>query len=75
MNPAAGRGFWGRGRGGGRAWRRGWTGGPAWVAPVPYPPVEPEQQIDAMKAQADYFEKALGDLRERISELEAGKDK
>jgi len=32
-----------------------------------------EQQLEALKGQADYFEGALGDLRKRIGELEAEK--
>lgn len=51
MNPVGGRGYWGRGRGGGRGWRHwyyatglpGWArapmGTPAWGGPVaPYAP-------------------------------------
>lgn len=51
MNPTGGRGYWGRGRGGGRGWRhwyyatglpgwaRGGMGYPAWGGPVyPYVP-------------------------------------
>jgi hypothetical protein len=79
-----GRGFWGRG--GGRGWRNmfyatgltGWQRAAAgWPMAGGVPPyaVAPtrEQQLDALKGQAEYFEGALGDLRKRIEELEAGK--
>ncbi len=46
------------------------------AAPYPYPaPVAPamggEQQLDALKGQAEYFEDALEGIRKRIGELEA----
>ncbi len=80
-----GRGF--RGRGAGRGWRNmyyateltGWqraAGWPPWgeggVPPYAAPPTR-EQQLNALKGQAEYFESALGDLRKRIGELETGK--
>jgi len=40
MNPIGGRGYWGRGRGGGRGWRHGYyaTGLPGWArAPMDAP--------------------------------------
>jgi len=48
-------------------------------AGVPYPgPLAPamsgEQQLDALKGQAEYFEDTLEGIRKRIEELEA-KDK
>ena len=93
-NPAGGRGFWGRARGGGggrggRGWRNqfyatgltGWQraamGYPAFgggvPAGVPYPAPAPsgEQQLDALKGQAEYFEDTLEGIRKRIEELEA----
>jgi len=50
-------------------------GGFAPGAAVPYPtPVAPaisgEQQLDALKGQAEYFEDALAGIRKRIEELE-----
>lgn len=74
------------GRGGGRGWRNmfyatgltGWqraaAGGPAWGGALP-PAGMPsrEQQLDAMKGQAEFLEGALGDLRKRIEQLEAKK--
>jgi hypothetical protein len=44
------------------------------VAPyaVPFAPaMTSEQQIDALKGQAEYFEDALDGIRKRIEELEA----
>ena len=69
------RGF---GRGGGRGW--GWRalGYPQYEPPYyPYdmPPYAPptataEDELEALKAQAVYFDNALGDIRKRIAELE-----
>ncbi len=45
-----------------------------YVAPyaAPFaPPVSGEQQLDALKGQAEYFEDALEGIRKRIEELEA----
>ena len=73
MNPIPGRGVWGRG--GGRGWRNMFyaTGMTGWQRAVPPYSAAPtrEQQLDALKGQAEYFEGALGDLRKRIEELEA----
>ena len=61
-------------------WQRAAMGGPAFggvagpVAPqgVPFAPaVSAEQQLDALKGQAEYFEDALDGIRKRIEELEA----
>jgi hypothetical protein len=86
MNPMAGGGFggwgrgmgWGRGRGG-RGWRNRFyaTGVPGWarfVAPGygPAPPqVSEKQEMESLKAQAEYMEGALKDIRERMAEVEA----
>ena len=60
-------------------WQRAAMGGPAFggaVPPaVPYatpfaPTVNTEQQLDALKGQAEYFEDALEGIRKRIQELE-----
>jgi hypothetical protein len=82
MNPGFGRGFGGRGRGGGRGWRNwfhatgltgwqrafGWPflGGPE-VAGVP----ARDQEAGALKAQARQFESALEEIRKRIDDIEA----
>lgn len=97
MNPAGGRGFWGRGRGfGGRGGGRGWrnwfyaTGLTGWqraamgypgfggvaapaaaFAATPAPAMSAEQELDALKGQAEYFADALEGIRKRIEELEA----
>jgi len=75
-----GRGFWG---GGGRGWRNRFyaTGLPGWVragvpsgAPFATPyataPTK-EQELEALKGQAEYFENAMGDIRKRIQEIES----
>ena len=101
MNPGLGRGFgrgfWGRGRGGGWG-RRNWfyaTGVPGWARAGPglpawggYPPYgtspqavqaggqaapTPEQELDVLQGQAEYFTGALEDIKKRIGEIEAEK--
>jgi hypothetical protein len=81
MNPIGGRGYGGWGRGGG-AWRRPFYGpayGPAYGAAAPYPapyaaPIAPgmtkEQQLDALKGQAEFLQSTLDGIRKRIEELE-----
>ena len=83
-NQGGGRGFgggFGCGRGGGgRGFRNRFyaTGLPGWqragAAPAPAP-FSGEQQIGALKEQADYFEGALNELRAKIAELEASTKK
>jgi len=79
MNPLPGRGF---GRGGwGRRNRFYATGMPWWARAAagswggcgPYggPPAT-SQELDVLKARAEYFGGALEDTRKRIEELEAG---
>ena len=85
MNPIAGRGFWGRGQGGGwgrrnwfyatglSGWQRaaaGWPYGVPHAAPFA-PAMTKEQELDALKGQAEYFEDALEGMKKRIRELEA----
>ncbi len=83
-----GRGFFGRGRGGGRGWRNmlyatglpGWArmgAGAAGAAPVEAPVAAPvaatgEEQLDALKQQAQNLANMLEDIRQRISQLESG---
>ena len=73
-------GFFGRGRGGGRGWRNMFhaTGLTGWqragmAAPwgAPAGAVNPEQEIDVLKQQAEQMAGALDSIRQRISELEA----
>ena len=74
----------GGGRGFGRGWGRGWGFGsygyPAWgegygyggvPAPVPTPVATSGIELDTLKAQAEYFENSLGEIRKRIEELES----
>ena len=87
MNAAGGRGFGFRGRGGGRGRRnqyyatglpgraRAGLGYDAWGSPAapsagPVTPA-PQQELDALKQQAAYFQGALEDLQKRIAELQA----
>ena len=75
----------GGGRGGGRGWRHmfyatgltGWQRAAGWPMGGAVPPYAAaptrEQQLDALKGQAEYFEGTLGELRKRIEELEAVK--
>ena len=65
------------------------TGQPGWVrfggyppmpnAPQPYgtqpytPQMTPEQEVDYLKDQAQYFQDALEDIKKRMSELEGKK--
>jgi hypothetical protein len=58
-------------------WQRAAMGYPGFGGAVPaypagYPaPASTEQQLDALKAQAQYFEDALDGIRKRIEELQA----
>ena len=60
-------------------WQRAAMGGPPVGGPVPYPvpyaaPFAPtmtmEQELDALKGQAEYFEDALEGIRKRMEELQ-----
>jgi len=87
MNGGPGRGMgWGRGGGRGRGWRHGYylTGQPLWARqgwwPAPnfaasgFGPA-PQQETEALKTQAAHMEKALDEIRKRISELETAQVK
>lgn len=61
-------------------WQRAGLGTPAYGVPPVYPApyaapfgsaATREQQLDALKGQAEYFEDALDGIRKRIEELEA----
>lgn len=77
--PGWGRGYgWGRGWRRGRGWGRGWRGdmGPGWGPPPgwgypPYAP-SPEQEIDALKTEAQWLKQQLDAIHQRIAELESG---
>ncbi len=79
---------WGRGGGGWRhrhgyyatgvpGYQRLWMDRPAYAPPFPAtcgPIMTKEQELDALKQQAKYFEQALDDLRNRISEVESSEE-
>ena len=68
-----GRGFRGRGAGGGRGWRNMFyaTGIPGWArAGVPATPV-PAQELAVLKQQAEHLGSALENIRKRIQEIES----
>jgi len=80
-----GRGFFGRGggRGGGRGWAWGgmpygapyampYAAGAPYATPYATAPTK-EQELEALKGQAEYFENAMGDIRKRLKELETEK--
>ena len=84
MNPVGGRGYWGRGRGGGRGWRHwyhatglsGWARAPMGIPARPFAPtMTAEQELDGLKKQAEYFQGALDQLNQRIQQLEAEANK
>ncbi len=78
---------WGRGRGGGRGrrnwfwatgvpgWARAGAGFGAWGGPAaPFAPAmtsAPQQELEALKQQASYFQDALKDIQGRIDELQS----
>lgn len=77
-----GRGFGGGGRGrrtmyyatGLPGWARFNPVNPGWVANIPsgYPgPLTPENEMSALKTQADFFQNQITALNDRIRELEA----
>ena len=83
-------GGWGGGRGGGRGWRNMYyaTGLPFWArggypawgydgpgyAPAPYE-MPREQEMEALREQAEFLRKSLDEVTKRIDELEAGAEK
>ncbi|OPY86894.1 MAG: hypothetical protein A4E73_03819 [Syntrophaceae bacterium PtaU1.Bin231] len=61
-------------------WQREAAGWPAWGGVPPYagtfvPAMSREEQIDALKEQAKYFEDALSEIRKRMDELAGGSGK
>ena len=55
-------------------WQRAWMAGPAYAPPFPAPfgpMTTKEQELEALKNQAQYLEQALEDLRGRIREVES----
>ena len=77
-NPGSRRGFgmglgrggrMGRGRGFGRGFGFNGAGGPY---PAPQN-LTADQELEALKGQADYFEDSLKETKQRIEELQSGK--
>ena len=65
-------------------WARASHGYPAWGGParthVPHsgpvvPAMMPEQELEGLKRQAEYFEGALGEIKKRIDQLESEDNK
>jgi len=89
MNTMPGRGFGmgrgggGFGMGGGRGWRNRFyaTGLAGWQRPAAWgwglqqqPSMTKEQELDALKKQAEYFENSLKELRGEIKKIENSKE-
>jgi len=77
-----GRGFWGWGRGFGRGWRNwyyatgltGWQRAAlGWGAPWYGAPPTPEDEREALRAEAQALERELGEIRRRLDELESSR--
>ena len=74
-NPYLGRGF---GRGAGRGWQnRFYASQPGWMQTeqmypqyIPVQQVTPEQQIDALKQQADFLQDQLGQINTQLQQLQ-----
>lgn len=77
-NPG-GRGFWGRGRGGGRGWRHWFhaTGLPFWARFGGYatPQQQPNREMEkqALQGRADALQSELDSIKKRINEWEQGR--
>ena len=63
-------------------WARGARGWPSLSSAIPYggvapytPTVTKEQELSALKEQADYFENTLDEIKKRVEELEAESEK
>lgn len=76
VNPAPGwcRGFgrgrgWGRGRGRRYGMGPGWGPPPGWSYPPYAPPMAPEQELEALRTQAQQLEEQLEAINRRIDEL------
>jgi len=71
-----GRGFRGRGFGMGRGFADRWAyPGSNRGYPVGAPAYSQEDQLSAMKGQADYLEKSLQNVRDQIARMENGEKK
>lgn len=82
MNPAAGRGFYGFGRGRGRGWRNCYwaTGMPGW-ARGGYgfsrfaPGFTAEEEMGILRDEAEYLKQQLNEVQNRMSTLEKSRTK
>jgi hypothetical protein len=77
MSPAGGRGFWGRGRGGGWG-RRNWfyaTGLPFWarMAQGLFGAPSAEQEREVLRQQSQQLQESLNAINRRIEDLEKEK--
>ena len=76
-NPVGGRGYWGRGRGmgRGRGFGRGFGGfGAAGLYPANAASgVTAEQELEALKQQAEFMQSNLSQINERIEQLTKAK--
>jgi hypothetical protein len=55
-------------------WARGWAPPAVWPATDPAQEIAPADEKSALRAQAEYLEAALRDIRERMSEIEPSED-
>ncbi len=79
LSPAGGRGFWGRGRGGGWG-RRNWyhaTGLPFWARAAQgfFGAPSAEQERDALRQQSQQLQESLNAINQRIEDLEKEKSR
>jgi hypothetical protein len=77
--PVGGRGFWGRGRGGGRGRRNGCyaTGLPFWARAAQglFGAPSVEQERDALRQQSQQLQESLNAINQRIEDLEKEKSR
>jgi len=79
-SPAGGRGFWGRGRGGGWG-RRNWyyaTGLPFWARAAQgffFGAPTAEQEREALRQQSQQLQESLDAIQRRIEDLEKGQSR
>jgi hypothetical protein len=55
-------------------WARGWAPPVGWTPAGVAPEVAPGDEKTSLKAQAEYLETALKDIRERMSQIESSGD-
>ncbi|RKY02435.1 MAG: hypothetical protein DRP55_02870 [Spirochaetes bacterium] len=65
-------GGWGLGWGRGWRWQAGWW--PPYGGGWGYPPYTPEQELEMLKDEANFYEQELEAIRARIKELEKVKE-